>query len=170
MSNLSNTQFLFLKFSSSNLWVREVDEASRCCCGRIDHLDRRSNLTVKHAGWHQYLHGTVWYHIASLNGWPSLDNALVNSVQIYAGHVPSCVLNDPVDDMWSDVQWADMAKLAQRATTVWQRGKCCFSSFAYVFHLALQKIFDWSFVLFLVEPRKVAHCEYKRNSGSAVER
>lgn len=30
---------------------------------------------------------------------PSLDNALVNSVQIYAGHVPSCVLNDPVDDM-----------------------------------------------------------------------
>lgn len=63
------------------------------------------------------------------------------SVQKITGQIPSCVLNDPVEDMWSDVLWADMVKLAQNGTTAWLHSKCCFSSFANVFHLALQKTY-----------------------------
>lgn len=87
---------------------------------------------------------------ASMTG-PVWTTHSSTSVQTFAGQVSSCVVNDPVDDMWSDVMWADMAKLAQSGTAVWLHSKCCFSSFANVFHLALQKIFLIESPFFVVE-------------------
>lgn len=36
--------------------------------------------------------------------------------------------------------WADMSKLAEGSTSVWQHSRCCLWSFANAFQLALQKI------------------------------
>lgn len=105
------------------------------CCGveQKDHLDRRSNLTVKHPGWKQEL-----LQIISHRKPEWLDQAHSwNNIYAFAHQVSSCTLNDPVDDMWCDVLWADVAKLVKSSTTVWQHSKCCFCSFAHGFHLAL---------------------------------
>lgn len=88
-------------------------------------------------------------------------------IQTLTGQVSSYVLNDPVDDMWCDVLWADMAKLARGAPVAWQRAGCCFCSPANVSHRALQKTLDWSFFLSRGE---LALRGYKRNSGSAAAR
>lgn len=83
-------QFLLLIFPA----VFTLLERQKCLsvgqvlCDGIDHLCRNGNLTVKHTGWHQYLHGSVWYHIASLNSWASLDTLIHQHPNILLARSP----------------------------------------------------------------------------------
>lgn len=92
-----------------------LDESSKCYGGRKRNSCRSSNLTVNHEGWRQWLWHMVISHCKSQ--WLAPLKSATN-VHRVLGQVSSCVLNDPVDDMWCDVLWVDMAKLTQNATTV----------------------------------------------------
>lgn len=105
-------------------------DTSKCSgVGKQYHLDRRSNLTVKQELLHQIMSHRKPERPDQTHTW--------TNIYAFTNRVSSCTLNDPVDDMWCDVLWADMAKLVKSSTTVWQHSKCCFCSFAHGFHLAL---------------------------------
>lgn len=137
-----------------------VGRASWCVWGGINHLCRSSDLTVKHGGWHQHpRHRPPCVHLCEpqwpLRFWPTRS---FTGGQTSDGQVSSRVQNDPVDDLWSDVPWADIAPLARGGTAVWLHGGCVSSRFAYVFHLALWKIF-------LIEAPFISHGTRKNCSA-----